>query len=66
MKKLSNQVYHNSKKIIQYDLQMNMLKEYSSIAAAERENSICHIKDVLSGKRKTAGGYIWRYFEDKE
>ncbi len=66
MKKLSNQVYHNSKKIIQYDLQMNMLKEYSSIAAAERENRICHIKDVLSGKRKTAGGYIWRYFEDKE
>lgn len=61
MKKISNQVYHNSKKIIQYDLQMNMLKEYNSIAAAERENSICHIKDVLSGKRKTAGGYIWKY-----
>ncbi len=63
-KELSKQTYHNSKKIIQYDLNMKKIKEYNSIAEAERENKISHIKDVLSGKRKTAGGCLWKYKED--
>ena len=64
--KLSNQVHHNSKKVTQYDLEMNMIKEYNSIAEAQRETKICHIKDVLSGKRKTAGGFIWKYKDNKQ
>lgn len=52
------------KEIEQYDLKMNLLKIYKSIANAERETGIQHIKDALSGARKTAGGYIWKYKED--
>lgn len=45
-----------------------ILDIYKSVSEAERENSIPrHVGQVCSGKRKTAGGYKWRYvpIEDK-
>jgi hypothetical protein len=49
-----------NKIILQYDLQGNFIKEYPSINEAER-----HIKGdigaMLSGRQKTAGGYIWKF-----
>lgn len=38
-----------------------ILSNYSSIAQAAKENNILHtsIANVLSGRSKTAGGYLW-------
>ena len=54
----------NERKIItQYDLQGNKLKVYSSINEAKKNFKSNHsaIDAVLSGKRRNANGFIWRY-----
>ena len=52
-----------SKAVLQYDLQGNLIKEYYSIMQAERETKISNvsISRVCNGKRKTAGGFKWKY-----
>lgn len=50
-----------TKKILQYDLQGNFIKEWESQAEARRQLKIIHITDCCKGKRNKAGGYIWRY-----
>lgn len=53
----------NAQRVAQYDLNDNLIKEYSTIAQAAKESN-CNaskISLVASGKRKTAGGYIWKY-----
>lgn len=39
---------------------------FSSLSEAERQTKICHenISKVCRGKRKTAGGYHWKYVEE--
>ena len=56
-----------TRKITQYDLQMNKLKDFSSIVEASKVLNIgkSNIKSVLSNYTKTAGGYIFKYLEDK-
>lgn len=49
-----------SKPIIQYDLQDNFIKEWSSIAEAKR-NIKGDITAALLKKQKTAGGFKWKY-----
>lgn len=44
----------------QYDKCGNLIAEYSSCIEAKRKTGITHIDDASCGKRKTAGGYIWR------
>ena len=53
------------KKVIQYDLNMNMIKIWNKIIDAEKHLNISHgkISMVCNKKRKKAGGYIWRYYE---
>ena len=52
-----------SKAILQYDLDGNFIKEWSSSMEVERELSISHgnIGSVCTGKRKSAGGFIWKH-----
>lgn len=52
-----------SKPILQYDLEGNFIKEWSSSMEVERELSIGHnnIGSVCNGKRKSAGGFIWKH-----
>lgn len=56
---------HYTRKILQYDMQGNIVKEWDSIGGAadgtntERRN----INACCRCKRKSAGGYIWRYKE---
>ena len=39
-----------------------IIQVYSSVLVAERENNIQrHIGSVCKGKRKTAGGFKWKY-----
>jgi hypothetical protein len=53
-----------TRKIGQYDLENNIIKEFSSIKEAMDELKIKTIKEVLYGKKKTAGGFIWKYLDE--
>ena len=61
---------HNNKKgeagkkaVKQYDKQNNFIKKFDSAKEAENETNIsrAHISSVCKNKRKTAGGYVWKY-----
>ena len=58
-------IYAPTKSVIQYSKDGEFIAEYSSIMEAERytgcNNSI--ICKCCKGKRKSAGGYIWKYKE---
>ncbi len=54
--------YYN-RKIAQYDLEMNKIKEFSSIVEAEKELGIKTIKAVLYNNQNTAGGFIFKYLD---
>lgn len=51
------------KPVLQYTLDMVLIKEYPSIREAERQTGIYNqnIIRCCKGKVKSAGGYIWRY-----
>lgn len=55
--------YINCKKINQYDINNNFIKQWNSIIEIQRELKIPNqnISKVCQHKRKTAGGYIWEY-----
>jgi hypothetical protein len=55
-----------ARKIKQYDLEGNFIKEFNSIVEASNElkTSESNIRGVLLNKRKTAAGFIWKYLED--
>lgn len=54
---------NRSKPVLQLDSNENVVKEWPSARAAYRETNISYqnIHKCCRGKRKTAGGYIWRY-----
>jgi group I intron endonuclease len=49
--------------IYQYDLNMNLIKEWDTVTNASKELSIFRqaISDCLNGRIKTSGNFIWRY-----
>ena len=51
------------KPIFQYDKNMNLIQEYSSISIASQTSNTPQpcISECLRGKYKTAGGYVWKY-----
>jgi hypothetical protein len=53
------------KTIIQFDLNYNKIKIWLGVITASKELKInrCTISDVCNGRKKTAGGYIWKYAE---
>ena len=55
-----------AREIYQFDLNNNFIKKYDYIKKAEKELNIdsSSISSVCKGKRKTAGGYIWKYKEE--
>jgi group I intron endonuclease len=60
--------YHNENKIKpikikQYDINHNLLNEYTSISEASKESSVTRkaISLYLRKKTKFAGGFIWKY-----
>ena len=57
-----NKIKH-SIKIEQYDLEGNFIKQWDSVKEAEMFYKIStgSISKVCKGKRKTAGGYKWKY-----
>lgn len=53
------------KAVIQYDLEMNEIQQYNSITEASQKTGVnaSSISGVCHFKRKTAGGYIWRFLK---
>lgn len=52
-----------TRKIAQYDLEMNLLNTFNSIVEAQKYLGIKTIKAVLHKKQNTAGGFIFKYLE---
>ena len=57
--------YH-AKKVIQFDINRNFIKDWDCIMNAKRKYGSIHIEDVCQGKRKTAGGFIWEYKKEDD
>lgn len=48
--------------VSKFDLQGNLIKSYFSIKEAKEDNKNCSkIGECCRGKRKSAGGYFWKY-----
>jgi group I intron endonuclease len=55
------------KPVLQLDKKtLNIINEYESIKIAQKINKIEHISDACNGKRKTAGGYVWKFKDEEE
>lgn len=56
----------NSKKIVQMDKNELVINDYPCIAEASRANKISagNISAVCNGKRKTCGGFIWKFINN--
>ena len=51
----------NSKPVYQFDENNHLVDIHESVSRATKDTGIKHISCCCLGKRKTAGGYIWRY-----
>lgn len=53
--------------VLQFDKELNFIREYDSAIDAHKETGICYtcIKDAARGRNKSAGGFIWKYKDDK-
>lgn len=56
----------HSKAVLQYTLDGIFIKEWKSATQATKELNIngSHISSCCKGKRKTCGGYVWKYKSD--
>lgn len=56
---------NNKVAVGQYDLNGKFITEFFSSTEAERKTGVSakHIPSVCTGKRKTAGGYIWKHIK---
>ena len=52
------------RKVVQYTKDERPLRLFNSIREAEAEYHITHISSVCRGKRRSDGGFIWRYIEE--
>ena len=54
---------HAAKPVLQFDLSEKLIWRWDLIQQASEDLKICRssISECCSGKRKTAGGYIWKY-----
>ena len=54
------------RKVNQYDLNGNFIKQYESLKQAQKETGILsqNIGEVCRGQQKYAKGYLWRYAND--
>lgn len=58
---------HRSQGVKQYDINGNFIREYETITQASQVTGVnlSKISAVCKGKRKTSGGYVWKYSNDK-
>ena len=60
---VKSQVYPTSKRVLQFDLEGNIIREYKSINEAREKTGIARsqIARCANGEYKTARGYIWKF-----
>lgn len=60
--------HYNNKRVFQYDLNGNFLREFPSIASASRLTNTTrqNISKCLKGGRDYAGGFIWSSIKNKK
>lgn len=65
---VKNGLRTDNKKVEQYDLNGNLIKVWLSAYEVYRNKKINYrnINSCCRRKRKTAGGYIWKYSEESE
>lgn len=63
IEKIKRTLLKRSRAVLQYDLQGNFIAEYPSLREAGRQNNIPsnNIPAVCKGRKKSLGGFIWRY-----
>ncbi len=65
IKILTDKKYYKEikKNILQFDKNNNYISKYSSLKEIQDKTKIHYpnISDCLHGRRKTAGGFIWKY-----
>ena len=51
--------------VLQLDLNKNLIKPWQGVSIASKELKInrCTISDVCNSRKKTAGGFVWKYAE---
>lgn len=52
-----------SKAVLQMDDRGNIINEFFSASDAQRKTGVRHIYECANGKRRKAGGYVWRWKE---
>lgn len=52
------------KKINQYDLEGNFIKQWESVSDIKKELNITNIASCCKGRYKQCNGYIWKYAND--
>ena len=52
------------KPVVQYDLNGNFIRNWTSIKDAKTKLNINNIPAVCKGKAKQSGGYIWKYINE--
>lgn len=59
---------NNKKPVFQMTKDGKIINKFNSIVEAEKETNVSnkHISAVCKGKRKTTGGYVWKYARDCE
>jgi group I intron endonuclease len=51
----------NRKSVLQIDLDGNIIKEWNSVVEAQTQLNIGGIRNVVTGRAKTSGGFYWKY-----
>lgn len=57
-------INRKTKRVIQYDLNGNFIKEWDNIFRARTELKLNKIWEVCNGRRNKCGDFIWRYKEE--
>lgn len=60
----NRKINRKTKRVIQYDLNGNFIKEWDNIFRARTELKLNKIWEVCNGKRNKCGNFIWRYKEE--
>ena len=53
------------KKVCQYDMQGNIVRVWDSVKDATEQLGIRNISQACRGLRNKAGGYMWRYYDER-
>jgi len=61
--KIGKPNYHLRKPVLQFDLNMNLIKEWDFVLEASKKLKIrsCNIYNCCKGNQNTASGFVWKY-----